>query len=156
MHCSTHSGRSLQKSRTRRQKIMPEFSLHGATDLKENEKKPFSAGKAKILVLPHLRILCSVLSTTRFPETVGASKGRPSAQRLNREDRHSAAGRMLISSPNCAPKGLHFVLSAPLYSIDNIGSGSHECSVNRRVVGSSPTSGAIQINKLANILASAF
>jgi hypothetical protein len=26
------------------------------------------------------------------------------------------------SSPNCAPKGLQFVLSAPVYSIDNIAS----------------------------------
>jgi apoptosis-inducing factor 3 len=32
---------------------MPEFPLHGVADLKENEKKLVSAGKAKILVLRH-------------------------------------------------------------------------------------------------------
>jgi NADPH-dependent 2,4-dienoyl-CoA reductase/sulfur reductase-like enzyme/nitrite reductase/ring-hydroxylating ferredoxin subunit len=32
---------------------MPEFPLHGAADLKENEKKLISAGKTKILVLRH-------------------------------------------------------------------------------------------------------
>jgi nitrite reductase/ring-hydroxylating ferredoxin subunit len=32
---------------------MPEFLLHGAADLKENEKKLISAGKTKILVLRH-------------------------------------------------------------------------------------------------------
>jgi apoptosis-inducing factor 3 len=32
---------------------MPEFPLHGAVDLKENEKKLISAGKTKILVLRH-------------------------------------------------------------------------------------------------------
>ena len=32
---------------------MPEFSLHGVADLKENEKKLISAGKTKILVLRH-------------------------------------------------------------------------------------------------------
>src|ERR1700733_14701430 len=53
-------------------------------------------------------------------------QGKAECSTIDRQDKYWAAGRILISSPNsspnCAPKGLQFVLSAPLYSIDNIGS----------------------------------
>jgi len=55
----------------------------------------------------------SVLSTTRYPETVGRWDFDPEPN-----------AHLLISpnpSPNCAPKGLQIVLLAPIHSIDNIG-----------------------------------
>jgi hypothetical protein len=45
----------------------------------------------------------------------------------------NASDRMLTALPNCAPKGLQFVLSVPVYSTDNIASPVHERSVNRRL-----------------------
>jgi hypothetical protein len=60
----------------------------------------------KSFLLPHY-----VLSTTRFPEAVG---GQISYRLLAEYFKTSPN-----SSPNCAPKRLQIVLSAPLYSVDN-------------------------------------
>src|ERR1700743_120886 len=54
-----------------------------------------------------------VLSTTRFPEAVMKTSLRAATEYSSREKTSPN------SSPNCAPKELQIVLSAPLYSADN-------------------------------------
>lgn len=70
----------------------------------------------KIFARPEFhRQATTVLSTTRFPKAVGSL-----APNAVRPKFHVKSKTSPNSSPNCAPNRLQIVLSAPLYSVENM------------------------------------
>ena len=87
------------------------------------ERAPHSPRGGKLVSSFSARFRCSVLSTTRFPEAV--SRMLKSVQTKSNAELAECSSRRKTSpnsSPNCAPKVLQLVLSAPLNSIDTIDS----------------------------------